>query len=176
MSDAPADDIEVVVATTRLVVRRFAFADAPAFHAYRNDADVARHQGWSLPYSQDDADALAIVMSRQPLFEPGSWTQLAIATRERPAVIVGDIGVRVEPVEPTAEIGFTLAREHWGQGYASEAVTAVVEHLLHPARGFVRVVAFTDHRNDAAQHVLERAGLRYITQDGDEFVYYRRTQ
>jgi RimJ/RimL family protein N-acetyltransferase len=115
-------------------------------------------------------------MSRQPLFEPGTWTQLAVAIRDAPSELVGDIGVRVEPVEPTVEVGFTVAREHWRRGYASEALRAVVEHLLHADRGFVRVVAFTDHRNEAAQHVLERAGLRYITQDGDEFVYYRRAQ
>jgi aminoglycoside 6'-N-acetyltransferase len=176
MSDGEPNEIEVVVTTPRLFVRRFAFADAPTFHAYRNDPEVARYQGWSLPYSQDDADALAIVMSRQPLFERGVWTQLALALREAPAVIVGDVGVRVEPVEATVEVGFTMAREHWGRGYASEALSAVVEHLLVPDRGFVRVVAFTDHRNEAAQHVLERAGLRYITQDGDEFVYYRPAQ
>jgi RimJ/RimL family protein N-acetyltransferase len=171
-----SDDVEVVVSTPRLLVRRFAFADAPTFHAYRNDPEVARYQGWSLPYSHDDADALAIVMSRQPLFEAGTWTQLAIATHDAPTAIIGDIGVRVEPVEPTVEVGFTMARDQWGRGYASEALTAVVEHLLAPARGIVRVVAFTDLHNEAAQHVLENAGLRYITQDGDEFVYYRRRQ
>jgi RimJ/RimL family protein N-acetyltransferase len=170
-----SDAFEVVVTTPRLVVRRFVVADATAFHAYRNDEEVARHQGWSLPYARDDADALAIVMSRQPLFEPGEWTQLAVAARDAPDVLVGDIGVRREPVEPTAELGVTFARDHWGRGYAGEALTAVVEHLLGPI-GLARVVAFTDQRNERAQRALESAGLRYITQDGDEFVYYRRAQ
>jgi hypothetical protein len=45
--DVEPDESDIVVATRRLVVRRFAFSDAPAFHGYRNDPEVARYQGRS---------------------------------------------------------------------------------------------------------------------------------
>ena len=166
---------DVVVTTARLVVRRFTADDAASLHEYRNDLEVARYQGWSLPYSRADAAALVRTMHEQELFALGVWTQLALATRQEPTALIGDIGVRIEPVEPTAEVGFTVARAHWGNGYAAEALTAVVEHLIEQL-GLARVVAFTDRRNEQAQRVLERAGLRYITEDDNEFLYYRRAQ
>ena len=70
------------------------------------------------------------------------------------------------------EIGFSLAPARWGLGYASEAVAAVVDHVLERL-GLARVVAFTLADNEAAQRVLEHAGLRYIGLDGDECIYYR---
>jgi RimJ/RimL family protein N-acetyltransferase len=172
--DSPAGT-PPLIATDRLVVRRFRASDAAALHAYRNDPDVARWQGWTLPYSQHDADQLATTMATIDMFTLGEWTQLGIALPSAPDTLVGDVGVRMEAEEPTAEIGFTLARASWGLGYASEAVTAVVEYLLHRL-ALARVVAFTHEENVKAQHVLERAGLRFITQDGDEFVYYRRAE
>lgn len=161
------------MASERLVVRRFSFDDVARFHAYRNDPEVARYQGWSLPYDLIDAEILGIEMAAAPLFRLGEWTQLAIATAVNPAHIVGDIGIRIEALEPTAEVGFTIAPEFWRNGYASEALSAVVEHLLGELQ-LVRAVAFSHQDNDAAHRTLERAGLRFVTTDGDELVYYRR--
>ncbi len=163
----------ILLTTDRLVVRRFDFDDVDAFLAYRNDPDVARFQGWSLPYDRIDAEILAIEMANAPLFRLGEWTQLALGTIEDPKTLIGDIGVRIEALEPTAEIGFTIARTHWGNGYGAEALDAVVAHLLDEI-DLVRAVAFTHQANLAAQRSLERAGLRYVTMDGDDMVYYRR--
>ena len=165
--------MEIVLATERLVVRRFEPADAVALHAYRNDPEVARWQGWDTPYAFEHAEDLAVQMHLLPLFEPGDWTQLALAPIDEPERLIGDIGVRLEAHEPTAEIGFSLAREHWGRGLASEAVSAVVDHVLAEC-SLVRVVAFTLRENEAAQRVLEHAALRFVALDGDELVYYRR--
>ncbi len=66
-------------------------------------------------------------------FTPGPWRDLAVEHRvERRTV--GSLGVRVEPEEPTVEVRVVLD-EPAGQGYATEALTAVVDHALGE-RGF----------------------------------------
>ncbi len=175
MTEPTAAVPQPLLTTARLLVRRFVIGDTERFHTYRNDPEVARWQGWSLPYPRESADSLVQEMATVDLFTLGGWTQLAVVLPAAPNTLIGDVGVRMEADEPTAEIGFSLAREHWGSGYGGEMVSAVVDHLFHPL-GLARVVAFTHEDNEPAQRVLEQAGLRYITQDGDEFVYYRRAE
>ena len=165
--------MQIVTTTERLVIRKMVATDAPTLHRYRNDAEVARYQGWVTPYSFQQAEALARDMELNDPFLLGEWTQLAVALLDASHSLIGDVAVRLEAEEPTAEIGVTFDRNHWGEGYAGEAVTAVVEHCLEHL-GLARIVAFTHHANEPAQRVLERAGLRFVATDGDDLVYYRR--
>lgn len=160
-----------IVETERLAIRRFRADDTDALHRYRNDADIARWQGWSIPVPYDDARQMAEEMAIVELFTPGRWTQLALERRNRSGLI-GDLGIRIEADEPAAELGFTIAREHWGNRYGAEALTAITTYLFD-TRGLVRVVAFTDQQNTHAQRALEAAGLRAVAVDGDDFVYTR---
>ena len=165
--------MQIVTTTERLVIRKMTTADAPTLQRYRNDPEVARYQGWDTPYSLQHAEKLAREMERNDPFLLGAWTQLGVALLGSSHALIGDVAVRLEAEEPTAEVGVTFDRTHWGLGYAGEAVTAVVEHCLEHL-GLARVVAFTHHANEPAQRVLERAGLRFVTTDGDDLVYYRR--
>ncbi|MFM8971321.1 MAG: hypothetical protein ACKOOG_01505, partial [Actinomycetota bacterium] len=62
----------VLVATERLVVRRFHAGDVEAIEAYRNDPATARNAPWSVPWAHDDAVMLVAEMAlRDPLFERG---------------------------------------------------------------------------------------------------------
>lgn len=162
----------VIVRTDRLIVRRFLARDLEPFLSYRNDPDVARFQGWDPPVSRDEAAALVAEFVTAPVFESGRWTQLAIERVVVPG-LVGDIGVRLEPEELTAELGFTIAREHWGNGYGREALDAVAELLLEDIE-LDRVVAFTHRENLASIKSLHHAKLVPVAVDGDEVVYYRR--
>lgn len=162
-----------IVRTQRLIVRRFAHHDVNALHTYRNLDDVARHQGWQLPYTYEQAELLVAEMVAGDPFGLGAWTQLAVAHAHAPEALIGDVAVRLEREEPTAEVGFSLHPDHWGQGLMAEALDGVVSHLFSML-GLARVVAFTDQANERAQRTLERAGLRYLAMDGNDLVYYRR--
>jgi len=63
-----------------------------------------------------------------------------------------------EPRCRRAELGYILGREHWGQGYMAEAVTAVIEHAFGPL-GLRRLEADTDPRNAASIRMLTRLGF-----------------
>jgi hypothetical protein len=74
--------------------------------------------------------------------------------------LIGDCGAHVQAEDSRqAEIGFTLAPQHQGYGYATEAVPRLLHYLLIE-RGKHRVRATCDDRNMGSAAVLERVGMR----------------
>lgn len=61
---------------------------------------------------------------------------------------------------PDVEISYALLPEHMGQGYATEAVTAGLQHAFH-VLGLTRVVAETQTRNGRSTRLLERVGMTF---------------
>lgn len=143
--------------TGRLLLRRFGEGDLEPFLAYRNDPVVARYQDWE---GCTEAEALHMIrtLEREEPFAPGEWFQFAVELKET-GRLVGDLGFRVEPDGRQAEVGYTLAREHWGNGYASEAVSCLLEHAFG-VLGLHRVHATVDQQNAPSAALLERLGLR----------------
>jgi RimJ/RimL family protein N-acetyltransferase len=64
-----------------------------------------------------------------------------------------------EPLGPCVEIGWRLAREHWGQGYATEAARAWLAHGFEVLE-LAEIVAFTDAGNARSLAVMARLGMR----------------
>lgn len=144
--------------TSRLVLRHLRGPDLETFLAYRNDPAVARYQSWE---SFNRAEATAFI-ARQGLQEParpGQWLQIAIALRETDALI-GDCALKVNRDDPRqATIGITVSRPSQGQGFATEALAALLDDLFLKLQ-LHRVVADTDPENDASWRLLERLGMR----------------
>jgi RimJ/RimL family protein N-acetyltransferase len=81
-----------------------------------------------------------------------------LITRARDAALIGGIGIdRSEPRDGVAEIGYWIARDHWNQGYATEAGRAVlsIAHTLGHSR--LKAAHFLD--NPASGRVLEKLGF-----------------
>jgi len=145
--------------TGRLLLRRFRPADLTAFVRYRSDPQVARFQSWDAPYPVADGTRLINGMLGQHPDTPGEWFQFAVALRSTKELI-GDCAARTELHDPRqAEIGFTLAQQHQGRGYATEAARALLGYLF-AQRSKHRVTACCDPRNAASVRVLERLGMR----------------
>jgi len=153
MADATFDRLT----SARLVLRRFRADDIATFVRYRADADVARFQSWENFSAEDGARFYEWVRTQHPDI-PGEWFQVAVALRESDA-IVGDCGLHAlaDPADEV-EIGFTLAPEHQGRGYASEAVACLLDYVFGRL-GKSRVTAITDVRNARSIAVLERLGF-----------------
>ena len=141
----------------RLVLRRFADSDLEPFLAYRNDPEVARYQSWD-SYTEREATAMIEEMKSLQPGTPGEWFQFAIESKETGALL-GDCALRVEEDGRQAEVGFTLAREHQGRGYASEAVSRLLDYAFGDL-GLHRVFAITDQENEPSFTLLERLGMR----------------
>jgi RimJ/RimL family protein N-acetyltransferase len=145
------------IRTERLVLRSLRAGDAERVHAYRNLPEVAQFQSWD---TQSLDEVCTYIADQVELRgdEPG-WYQLAIADRATDRLL-GDLGVHIlESDIRQAELGFTLAPDAQGHGYAAEAVRAVLGHLFG-ALGKHRVIASTDPRNERSIALLRRVGFR----------------
>jgi RimJ/RimL family protein N-acetyltransferase len=154
--DATFSSIE----TERLRLRRFAPDDVAAFHHYRADAGVARFQSWQ-DYTLEQAERFVEEMEHVDPGVPGQPFQFAVA-RLDDDTIVGDCMLAIDAADPPgAEIGYTLAPAHQGFGYATEAVTALLDYAFD-RQGVAVVRAVTDTRNHPSIAVADRLGMRAV--------------
>lgn len=154
-----SDDQFPRLSTPRLRLRRFRAGDAEALAGYRSDPAVARYQSWDVPYPVEEARRFASAMATEPADVPGEWVQVAVTLAEDDT-LVGDCAFAPHAHEPrTVEIGYTIAPEHQGRGYAREAVSSLLGHLFEQL-GKHRVTASCDPRNVASVSVLEAVGMR----------------
>lgn len=123
---------------------------------YRNNPEIARFQGWKSPLSREEALEFIASQEALTLSTTTDWMQIAIEHKAQ-KLHIGDIAVK--PDFPQAEIGITLATEFHHQGYASEALNAILE-LLFVKYHYHRVVAIADVENIASLSLLERVGMR----------------
>ena len=114
--------------TDRLTLRPLARQDITEFTRYRNLPDVARYQDWTMPYTRDLAHALVDDNEELGVPTPGQWLQLAIVDGDDR--LLGDVAIWLDAAALLAMIGYTLAPESQGKGYAVEAVKAVVDWLF----------------------------------------------
>ncbi|WP_433292878.1 GNAT family N-acetyltransferase [Actinoplanes sp. CA-030573] len=150
----------MLITTERLVLRRFRAADAPVLAAYRSDPAVARYQSWDAPFPLLRAEtAVANFMASDPA--KAGWFQYAIE-RTAGRQLIGDVAVHLHDNLLQAEVGFTLAAEHQKQGYATEAVGAVLDRLFR-LQGLHKVTGECDARNAASAGLMRRLGF---TQEG----------
>ena len=148
MAPTPPDKLS----TARLVLRRPVPDDAVAiFESYGNDPVVARFMSWR---PQGLEGVRTFLRRCDEAWADGSTYPWAIMLGgER---LIGTIELRL--VGHRAEIGYALAQEAWGRGYASEAAGAVVDLAL-AMPGVCRVWAYHDVENLASGRVLERTGM-----------------
>jgi RimJ/RimL family protein N-acetyltransferase len=147
------------LAAERVVLRRFQPADLDTFVAYRSLVEVARYQSWDAPYPRAAGEDLIRQMLARHPDTAGEWFQFAVVLRSTGALI-GDCaaGPHGDDIRQ-AEIGFTIAPEYQGRGFATEAGQALLDYLFR-SRGKHRVVASCDPRNVASALVLHRLGMR----------------
>ncbi len=107
------------------------------------------------------------------LSHPEQWEWYAIWMIERQdGTHVGDLSFKGFPANGAVEIGYGILEEHWGQGYASEAVAAALDWALRQP-GVRCVEAETEPDNRASQRVLEKCGFLpsgVLGEEGPRFV------
>lgn len=142
------------IKTPRLRMSPLVMGDLDAFHAYRSLPEVARYQGFA-PTALEDSRAF-IARQTHPWDTPDTWSQLAVRHGES---VVGDVGVHFRGDGQQCAFGVTLAPKHQGQGFATEAVRALLDHLFGALHKH-RVVASVDPRNTPSVRLMQRLGLR----------------
>ncbi len=145
--------------TERLLIRCAIVDDLDALTSRRNEPEVALYQNWTLPYSSERGRELleSVAQMGGPVNE--EWWMATVLRRDS-GEIIGDLAVRLSWAGRAAEVGYSFSSAHWGRGYASEALQALIQYLFEDL-GVSRVSATLHPDNIASAMLLERAGLLY---------------
>jgi ribosomal-protein-alanine N-acetyltransferase len=144
--------------TPRLLLRRWRDEDREPFAALNADPEVMRY--FPAPLTREQSDAM--VDRIEAHFGEHDWGLWGVE-RRADGVFLGFVGlspaVFEAPFTPAVEVGWRLAREAWGAGYATEAASAAL------ADGFerlalVEIVSLTAVGNERSRRVMERLGMR----------------
>jgi RimJ/RimL family protein N-acetyltransferase len=152
--------------TARLRLRAWRAEDLPHFAALNADPRVMEHFPKVLTAQESDCQAAAIADHfRKHGF--GFWAVEASGVAD----FVGFVGLSMPTFEahftPCVEIGWRLACEHWGQGYATEAARAAADDGFRRL-GLEEIVAFTVPANRRSRRVMEQLGMtRSVDDDFD---------
>jgi RimJ/RimL family protein N-acetyltransferase len=145
--------------TRRLLLRNFTASDLDAFLAYRNDPEVAKYQGWPLPYPREKGEAFIAEMKDIHAPKQGQWLQLALELKETTSLI-GDVAFCIKDDDVhQAVIGFSIASAYWKNGYATEALAALLDYLFEDI-DLHRVTADCDTENISSWKTMEKLGFR----------------
>lgn len=156
--------------TDRLLLRPFRDEDLPAWAELNTDPEVMRYLGGK-PLSRAESDAIAAGVNKQYVAEGTGF--LAIERRSDGAFL-GASGLTHEAWHPNdLEIGWRLARAHWGHGYATEAAASWLAYAFTDL-DLPRVLASTDSPNINSIAVMKRIGMTFdheavLEADGETF-------
>lgn len=150
--------LQPTLRTPRLFLRSFNLADAPAVYALVRAREIA-DTTLSIPHPYEKEAADTWISSHLEMFNKGVSAHYAIIVQEI-GVLVGAIGLSIQPVHSCAEIGYWVGVPYWGCGYCTEAVAAVLEYAFHE-RELNRIYAVHFKRNPASGRVMQKNGMIY---------------
>ena len=150
--------------TPRLRLRQWQDRDHAAFAAMNADPAVMRY--FAGPLSAEDSGRS--IDAWQQAFAERGWANWAVELRASSAFI-GFVGLsiprRVFAFSPCVEIGWRLARAHWGQGFATEAALAALKVGFNTLR-LDQILSFTSLVNTPSRALMQRIGM---TDSGEDF-------
>ena len=142
--------------TERLVLRMWREEDFEQYAAITADAEVMRYLGEGRPLSRGDAwRQMAFVVGHWHLRGYGMWAVEEAATGR----LAGRIGFLNPEGWPGFELGWTLGREFWGRGYATEGARRALEFAFTEL-GRDHVISLIRPDNKPSVRVAERLGER----------------
>ena len=137
----------VEIATARLRLRPARDADAEPLHAILSSPVAMRY--WSTP-PHEDLDRTREWLGAMIAIPAGDGEDFIV---EHGGQVIGKAGLFRFP-----EVGFILSPDNWGQGFAGEALRAVLDRAF-AVHGLGRIVADVDPRNLASLRLLARLGF-----------------
>ena len=156
--------------TDRLILRAFRQEDFEAWAAIMGDGDVMTFLGGK-PMARGDAwRSMAMTLGHWALRGYGMW----VVERKADGAVMGRVGMLNPEGWPGLEVGWTLGKPYWGQGYATEAAAASMRYAFL-TQSVDRIISCIDPGNKASQAVALRLGEtkgapRELTIGGHRFV------
>jgi len=167
----------IILETKRLLLRRQMIEDLDDLWALYCDPEITRYIP-DAPRSRAEAkEELEWHMNGHPRFpELGLWATI----HKESGKFIGRCGLLPWTIngQNEVEVAYTIAREYWGQGLASEAAQAILNYGF--ARlNLSRLISVIDSENVASQKVAEKIGMTFEKEERDElgsFLIYSITR
>lgn len=161
----PIDLSGVTIRTERLLLRPWRQSDLADFNAYASVNGVGQMAGWSPHKSLEESQN---ILNR--FIEEKKTFALEYEGR-----VVGSLGVekyneeKLPELAPLRcrELGYTLAKEHWGKGLMPEAVRAVIDYLFREV-GLDAITCSHYDWNLQSARVQEKCGFRAFREGTQE--------
>lgn len=147
------------IETDRLILRRIKLEDASQIYKnWTSDPLVSKQLEWNVHQSIDDT--LDYVNSKLEAYNNDffyDWVVVLKKTNEP----IGEISsVRIQKKHDLVELGYNYGSKFWGNGYASEALKAVIKFLKEEAKVY-KVICAHISTNPASGKVMQKAGMEY---------------
>ena len=142
-----------VLQTERLTLRRFRLTDVDDVLAYANDEEWQRYL-LPLPYPYERVHAEQFV-AESFLSDWKTKPTFAIVLDDS---VIGGINLSIDKRHQNAEMGYSIARKHWGNGYATEAARAVVNWAFETFC-LAKISSEANVDNRRSWRVMERIGM-----------------
>jgi RimJ/RimL family protein N-acetyltransferase len=144
------------LSTARLNLRPWRPEDRPALERMAQDRDMMRYVTNGEPWSQERLDTF---LERQAGNDEEHGLAFGALTHRAGDRVIGLAGI--QPLDSGEfEIGWWVWKDHWGQGYATEAARAIADHARFRL-GLARLYAVIDPPNVASIRVAEKIGMRF---------------
>lgn len=145
--------------TDRLVLRAHGRDDLEDLLRFHGDPEVVRYVPWPVRDREDTRAALEVKLGQDRIERAGQWLVLAVERRDDGRV-VGEVLLQLaSEADRQGQLGFVLARDAWGQGYAAEAAAEVLR-LGFEDLGLHRITAVCLQQNAASAALLQRLGMQ----------------
>ena len=138
--------------TQRLLLRPFRLTDVDDVQAYAGDKEWSRFLPLPDPYDRVHTEQY---IARSFLTNWDVRPTFAIVLDD---TVIGGINLTINKVQQSAELGYAIAREQWGNGFASEAARAVVGWGFE-AYALAKIIAKANVENEQSWRVMERIGM-----------------
>lgn len=152
-----------MIQTPRLILRQWQESDLAPFCDMCADPDVMRY----FPKTLSRQQSLVMANKITELIAKNGWGFWAVE-RKSDNAFVGFVGLHTPkdtlPCSPCVEVGWRLAKQYWGQGYATEAAKASIEFGFNELN-LPRIVAFTAVINKSSIAVMQRLGMQNTLQN-----------
>ena len=148
------------IETQRLVVRSFVHGDVPAYAEIVADPRVTRFLGDGRPYSH--GEATAYIEDCIALDCDTGISRYAVLLDDE---LIGFCGFKTDGDH--IDLGWRYAQRHWGNGYATEAASAVLQYGIQTLQ-LTRIVAVSYEDNVGSVRVIEKLGFQFVERTADD--------
>ena len=145
-----------ILETDRLRLRQIVESDAEDLYSFRSDAEAERFNGGPM---KSMADSIKLIGELEKGFEEGTGLHWGLTILGREDRIVGLFGFsHTARLHHRSEVGYDLARPFWGNGYAFEAMQAILQFGFSKM-DLNRIYAVPYTANLRSMKLLDRLGF-----------------